>query len=601
METPVVATRAMGNPELVGHEAHGLLVPPRDPEALAAAVLRLLADPAWARALGTGRPRARRRGLLDAREGRAARAPLRARGAARPEPGPIRAGLRRWPAWPAATTAPGSGAETRAGRRPAGIAPPDATPAATIPARNRRERLQAPPSVRPPLLVLARRRGSPGHRRLGRRRPHRVAREAGDGRDLHPARPDDAEAPPARHPRRLRGQGHGAVRPVVPHGLRRRAGHRRAPARPLRAHPGHAARLLPEPPLRRSHVPRRGRRRPPGPPVLRGPGHGLPAGLHRRRAAGRHGHAGAPPHAPGPDRVPPRRADDPRHGPAALHHQPPDAGADRRAEHGAPGSDRRHQDRQGVRPRGARAGPLRPGQSPAAGALAEGSPRRRALRADHGDPGGARADGHPLVRRLPGDPGRHDARHPLLVRHGHPDALRPGPEAVPDRQPRPADHALRRADLRDPRPRARRRRRAGRGHAGRLPPGDRVRPRVVPVRGRRDGAQGHLPDRPAGRGGRAGGHERRRQVDPDGPHPALPRRHARAASSSTASTSGATRRRRCATRSRSSPRTPSCSTTRSRRTSPTASRERRARRSSAPRAPPTPTTSSSRWPRATRR
>jgi glycosyltransferase involved in cell wall biosynthesis len=52
METPVVATRAMGNPELVGHEEHGLLVPARDPEALAAAVLRLLADPPWARRLG---------------------------------------------------------------------------------------------------------------------------------------------------------------------------------------------------------------------------------------------------------------------------------------------------------------------------------------------------------------------------------------------------------------------------------------------------------------------------------------------------------------------------------------------------------------------
>jgi glycosyltransferase involved in cell wall biosynthesis len=52
METPVVATRAMGNPELVHHEEHGLLVPPRDPEALAGALLRLLANPAWARALG---------------------------------------------------------------------------------------------------------------------------------------------------------------------------------------------------------------------------------------------------------------------------------------------------------------------------------------------------------------------------------------------------------------------------------------------------------------------------------------------------------------------------------------------------------------------
>jgi glycosyltransferase involved in cell wall biosynthesis len=58
METAVVATRVMGNPELVGHEEHGLLVPPRDPEALAAALLRLLADPGWARALGrAGRQR----------------------------------------------------------------------------------------------------------------------------------------------------------------------------------------------------------------------------------------------------------------------------------------------------------------------------------------------------------------------------------------------------------------------------------------------------------------------------------------------------------------------------------------------------------------
>jgi glycosyltransferase involved in cell wall biosynthesis len=58
METPVVATRAMGNPELVFHEEHGLLVPPRAPEALAAAILRLLADPSWARALGrAGRQR----------------------------------------------------------------------------------------------------------------------------------------------------------------------------------------------------------------------------------------------------------------------------------------------------------------------------------------------------------------------------------------------------------------------------------------------------------------------------------------------------------------------------------------------------------------
>lgn len=52
METPAVATNAMGNPELVRHEETGLLVPPRDPEGLAAAILRLLADPPWARSLG---------------------------------------------------------------------------------------------------------------------------------------------------------------------------------------------------------------------------------------------------------------------------------------------------------------------------------------------------------------------------------------------------------------------------------------------------------------------------------------------------------------------------------------------------------------------
>jgi len=52
METPAVATAAMGNPELVLHEGTGLLVPPRDPGAMAAAALRLLGDPAWARALG---------------------------------------------------------------------------------------------------------------------------------------------------------------------------------------------------------------------------------------------------------------------------------------------------------------------------------------------------------------------------------------------------------------------------------------------------------------------------------------------------------------------------------------------------------------------
>jgi len=55
---PVVATRVGGNPELVIDGETGLLVPPRDPEALAEALLRLVRDPGLARRLGEG---ARRR------------------------------------------------------------------------------------------------------------------------------------------------------------------------------------------------------------------------------------------------------------------------------------------------------------------------------------------------------------------------------------------------------------------------------------------------------------------------------------------------------------------------------------------------------------
>jgi glycosyltransferase involved in cell wall biosynthesis len=49
---PVVATDAMGNPELVRDGETGLLVPPRDPAALAAAIRALLGNPSRARALG---------------------------------------------------------------------------------------------------------------------------------------------------------------------------------------------------------------------------------------------------------------------------------------------------------------------------------------------------------------------------------------------------------------------------------------------------------------------------------------------------------------------------------------------------------------------
>jgi glycosyltransferase involved in cell wall biosynthesis len=56
---PVVGTRAGGIPEIIEHESHGLLVPPRDAAALAAAILRVLADPALAARLASqGRARA---------------------------------------------------------------------------------------------------------------------------------------------------------------------------------------------------------------------------------------------------------------------------------------------------------------------------------------------------------------------------------------------------------------------------------------------------------------------------------------------------------------------------------------------------------------
>ena len=51
MRTPVVAAAAGGLPEIIRHEQTGLLAPVKDPEALAEAILRLLADPALGRLL----------------------------------------------------------------------------------------------------------------------------------------------------------------------------------------------------------------------------------------------------------------------------------------------------------------------------------------------------------------------------------------------------------------------------------------------------------------------------------------------------------------------------------------------------------------------
>ena len=63
---PVVATDVGGNREIVEHGTTGLVVPPRDPAMLAAAVLELLEDPPRARRMGeTARERARSRFSRD--------------------------------------------------------------------------------------------------------------------------------------------------------------------------------------------------------------------------------------------------------------------------------------------------------------------------------------------------------------------------------------------------------------------------------------------------------------------------------------------------------------------------------------------------------
>jgi glycosyltransferase involved in cell wall biosynthesis len=49
---PIVATNVGGNAEAVKDGITGFLVPPEDPDALSAAILRLLADPFQAKAMG---------------------------------------------------------------------------------------------------------------------------------------------------------------------------------------------------------------------------------------------------------------------------------------------------------------------------------------------------------------------------------------------------------------------------------------------------------------------------------------------------------------------------------------------------------------------
>ena len=83
----VVATRAGGIPEVVDDRVTGLLVPPRDHPAMAAAIVRLLTRRGPAAADGRGRPRARARALHRRADGRRDRGRLRARGRQTPRSG----------------------------------------------------------------------------------------------------------------------------------------------------------------------------------------------------------------------------------------------------------------------------------------------------------------------------------------------------------------------------------------------------------------------------------------------------------------------------------------------------------------------------------
>lgn len=65
---PVIGTALAGMPELIEDGRTGLLVPPRDPDALAQAILKLAADPAWRADIGrAGRERVVTRFSLDAK------------------------------------------------------------------------------------------------------------------------------------------------------------------------------------------------------------------------------------------------------------------------------------------------------------------------------------------------------------------------------------------------------------------------------------------------------------------------------------------------------------------------------------------------------
>ena len=205
--------------------------------------------------------------------------------------------------------------------------------------------------------------------------------------------------------------------------------------------------------------------------------------------------------------------------PPALPDQQALAGEDRRAERAPARGVLGDEDRQGVRPRGARGRALRPRQPPAARPGPQGPPHRRDHRAAHGGAGRLRHHGRALVRRPPGHRRRDDARRLLLVHGRAGAALRPRAPALAHHEhrsssrPRRSSACSRSSTCRRPSPT---------GPAPVALPGFRERcaSRTSAFRypgSPRPHAARHHARRPPRRGGRLRGHERRRQVDADRP------------------------------------------------------------------------------------
>ncbi len=296
-----------------------------------------------------------------------------------------------------------------------------------------------------------------------------MARQAGDGRRVHPPRRGDAEAHPALVSRRVCRQGPGPVRPVLPDGRGRRARDRADPPRPLCAPAADVAVVLHEPPLGRADVPRRDRREPPGAPVVDGAGDDDPPVRDGHRADHRHVRARLAARPDRPGRLPVRRRGGALDRPPPLPHQQALAAEDRRAERAASRGVLGHEDRQGVRTGGARGRAIRPRQPRAPLPGAQGPSHRRDHGPAHGGAGRLRHHGSPLVRRPASHQRRDDPGRFLLVHGGGRAPLRTGSTALADRQHRAAVDLVRRAGLRDPRP-----------AAGDRRPGERRGARLVP-------------------------------------------------------------------------------------------------------------------------